>query len=108
MFMDELIEQYPQYPDFVIARISLTTKIPIDYVVNFLTEKIAPHSKHVEAKNEHFFMKTTEENKNIFEEFDPDQVESCRNTWNSFDEENKQVIWEWIVYFIKLAGECEV
>jgi hypothetical protein len=104
LFIDELIDQYPEYPDFVIARIAITNQVPFEYVVKFLLDKIAPFPAEIESRNDIFFLNKTD----IFEDFDRERVEACKNIWRSFDKENKQIIWEWIDLFVKLAKRCVV
>lgn len=104
IFMDELIEQYPQYSEIVIARIAISNEIPIDYVVNFFIENLGPHQSKIEEKNDAFFLNDA----GIFKDFNQKIVGDCKKMWKTFDGENKDTIWEWILCFIKLSKQCQI
>ncbi len=105
-FFDELIEQFPREPDFVIFRIFLKDRIPIADVMAYIATKLVPLQDMVKAKNEEFFVN----NNVLFERFDENKnskVNHFRKLWlsGSLDSEDKDTIWRWFASFIYLANK---
>jgi hypothetical protein len=110
-FFDELIEQFPQEPDFIIFRIFLKDQIPITDVMNYILIKLLPLQELVKNKDENFFLN----NNVLFEKFDEtksNKVNHFKKLWlsGSLDKEDKDTIWRWFASFIYLASkymECK-
>lgn len=105
-FFDELIEQFPNEGDLVVARIFFTNKIsPLD-IMNIFIQKINSNEqqlrKMVKERNQEFFLKH-----NIFDALDKNKVNHFKKLWCSenIDTEDKNVIWSWIDLFIQLSDK---
>lgn len=104
-FLDELIEQFPEEPDLVIARIFLNDQIPIVDIMNHFIHKLLPLEQEVKEKNERFFL----ENNLLFDKVDNSRVNNFKRLWNSgrLDKEDKNTIWKWYESFIYLAKKYQ-
>lgn len=105
-FLDELIETFPNEPDFVIFRIFVKDQIPVIEIMNYITLKLCPLNDMVKARNEDFFLKQNI----LFEKFDEKKtstVNHFKNLWqsNMLDKENKEIIWKWFESFIYLGNK---
>lgn len=104
-FLDECIEFYPGEPDFVMARIYVSTQCDIIYTINTLNFLLQKNNGEfinmIKDRNEKFFI-----DHNIFGDLlGNEKSNHFKRIWNSSvtDEENKTVIWEWIDLFVSLT-----
>ena len=103
-FFDELIGQFPEEGDLVIARIFLKDQVPIHDVVTAFHLKINQDDqrlkKMVRERNENFFLEN-----NVFDFVDKDKVNHFKRLWRSgrLDVDDKECIWRWVDTFITLA-----
>ena len=103
-FFDELIEQFPEEGDLVVFRLFLSNQIPIKDVMNIFIHKINTNDKQlknmIKERNEIFFLEY-----NIFENITKEKVNHFKKLWRScrLDDEDKQVIWNWIDAFVYLS-----
>ena len=105
-FFDELIESFPDQPDFVIFRIFVKDQIPVVDIMNYIATKLYPLKKMIDARDENFFLN----NNILFEKFDEkksSKVNHFKQLWlsPSVDKEDKKIIWSWFDSFIYLAGK---
>jgi len=103
-FLDELIESFPNEPDFVIFRIFIKDKIPVADIMNYITTKIVPLEDMILQRDENFFLN----NNVLFDKFDENKsskVNHFKRLWQSdnIDDEDKKVIWDWFTSFLELA-----
>ncbi len=107
-FLDELIESFPDEPDFVIFRIFINDRIPISEVMDYIVEKICPLQDMVKQRKEEFFL-----NYNVlFETFDEkksSKVNYFKRLWLSgkLDKEDKETIWRWFNTLVYLGSKYQ-
>jgi hypothetical protein len=105
-FLDELIESFPNEPDFVIFRIFVSDRLPILDIMNYITINLCPLQEMVKSRNENFFL-----NHNIlFEKFDETQsskINRFKSIWISgnLDKDEKETIWQWFQTFIHIGNK---
>lgn len=105
-FLDELIETFPSEPDFVIFRIFVNDRLPIEDIMKYIVNNLCPMADMVKAKNEDFFLK----NNILFSQLDENEsskVNHFKNIWSSkqVDKEDKEIIWRWFQSFIFLGNK---
>ena len=106
-FFDELIEQFPEEGDLVIARIFLKDQIPIKEIMDIFIHKINQDDqkirKYIKDRNEIFF---TDDN-NFFDSLGREKVNNFKKLWRSgrLDKEDKIVVWRWVDSFVYLADK---
>ncbi len=98
MFLDELIEQFPEEGDLVIIRIFMKDQIPIDTIMTYFIIKIIPLKEEVKNRDESFFLN----NNILFDEIDKGKVNHFKRLWRSpqIDDNDKNIIWKWFDLFI--------
>lgn len=110
-FLDELIESFPNEPDFVIFRIFVNDRIPIADIMKYITTNLCPLQDMIKSRDEQFFL-----NHNVlFEKFGENEnskVNHFKRMWTSkdLDKEDKEVIWKWFQSFVYLGNkylECK-
>jgi len=105
-FLDELIESFPNEPDFVIFRIFVNDRIPISEIMNYITSNLCPLKDMVEKKDDNFFL-----NHNIlfekFNEKEKSKINHFKKLWLSpnIDKDDREVIWKWFKSFIYLGNK---
>jgi|APCry1669188879_1035177.scaffolds.fasta_scaffold09741_2 hypothetical protein len=101
LFLDELIEQFPQEGDLVIARIFICDQIPITDIMLTFTKKVLPLKDMVKQRNAAFFL----ENDVLFENLSNTKVSYFKQLWssNKLDADDRATIWSWFDLFISLA-----
>lgn len=97
VFLDELIETFPSYKDFIILRIFVKDKIPIDLIMNSFIEDLQNIKIQVLNKDSKFF---TEGNP-IFSKLEKEEV--FKDIWSNMNTDNKNIMWNWFEQFIKFA-----
>jgi hypothetical protein len=104
LFFDELIGQFPQEGDLVVARLFLASQIQVKDVMEVFLCKMTTNDselkKMVKERNERFFLEHS-----LFDEFGKDKANHFRKLWRSgqLDEEDKAVIWNWVDAFVYLS-----
>jgi hypothetical protein len=105
-FFDELISQFPLEGDLVLVRLFFSNQISIQDVMNFFNHKINTNDqelrKMVKEKNEAFFLEH-----NVFDNLGKEKINHFKKLWRSglLDDEDKEVIWNWIDAFIYLGDK---
>ena len=105
-FFDELIGQFPLEGDLVIVRLFFANQIPIQDVMNNFNHKINTNDqelrKMIKNRNEAFFLEN-----NMFENLGKDKINHIKKIWRSdrLDNEDKEVIWNWIDAFMYLGDK---
>jgi len=101
-FLDTTIEQFPQETDLFLVKTFFTefcspVEIMNYFVENLLTPDIV---KMINERNEEFFLK----NDSLFSNIENKQkVFHFKNLWMASDKQQKEVIWQWILKFRKIA-----
>lgn len=100
-FIDALIELLPNEGDLILLKIMFQTQIPLEQAMQIFSARIMPYAELVEARDERFFLETTD----LFAGIRRDKVSYFKDIWQSPDmsEENKKVLWDWFNFFLKLA-----
>lgn len=103
-FIDELITQFPNEGDLVIARIFLNDQIPIRDVMLIFNQKINQDNgklrQMIKDRNEAFFLEH-----DIFDFVGKNKANHFKRLWRSgqLDDDDKHVVWKWIDSFVYLA-----
>lgn len=100
-FFDSLIEQFPEESNFVLFRILVKDQIPPETIMGYIVQNVLPHKNEIKNRNEKFF---TELNTLQFG-LNTDQIGGIKKLWleGKFDEEDKEIMWQWVDSFIILA-----
>lgn len=100
-FLDDLIDQFPEEPDIVVARIFIADQIPIkEAMEEFVLKLVADDNKlkkMIKKRDEEFFLAN-----NPFEAISENKFNHFARIWRSdaLDEENKDVMWRWVDSFV--------
>ena len=94
-FLDELIESFPTEGHFVLCRLFVKDKFPIETIMKHFITDVLPYKQTIIDKDETFFI---EQGLPIFKQAGDDVVNHFKNLWKSsgITEENKDVIWDWM------------
>ena len=101
-FFDELIEQFPKRFDFIISRIFVKDKLPIQdildrVVVNIHEFEIAIDNKDAEK------LKDVLNNKNMGISKTGKKINSMFKLWSKMDKDDQEVMWKWFKTFLTIA-----
>jgi hypothetical protein len=102
-FFDDLTEQFPKEPDFILIRIAIKDTIsPLD-IMNFFIQKILPEKELIMSHSDSFFLE-----KNTLFSMGNFNSNTFKKIWsNDLDAENKSVIWKWLECFIKIVEKYQ-
>lgn len=107
LFLDELIDQFPQESDLVVLRIFLKDQIPIKDAVDIFVFHINKNNgelrEMIKNRNEAFFL-----DHNVFQRaVGTDKVNHFKRLWRSglLDDEDKKIMWQWVDTFVFLADK---
>jgi len=100
-FLDDLIGQFPNEGELVIARIFLKDQVPIVDVMSTFIQRLLPYKHMVRDRDEDFFIQQDV----LFGGLRKDTVNHFKRLWKSgqMDDEDRQTIWKWFDRFILLA-----
>lgn len=104
LFLDELIDMFPEESDFVIFRFFLKDKIPILDIMRYIDENLIPLQDKVKARDESFFLT---ENIQLFKGTDVDEVDRFKRIWTSdrLDDDDRAILWTWFDHIICVANK---
>lgn len=105
-FLDELIDTFPNEPDFVIYRIFIKDQIPIVDIMNYIRFNLCPLSEMVRNRDENFFINYDV----LFEKMRDEKkgkVNKFKKLWTSGEiaKDDKETIWRWFAAFIFLGNK---
>ena len=105
-FLDELVEQFPEEPTFVLIRIFVNDKIPIQDVLGRFIRDCLPYKNYVAKKDDKFFLESDVIYQHSVSEAEcEDEANKFRDLWksNRLDDDDRVVIWDWFILFFKIA-----
>lgn len=105
-FLDELIEQFPNEPNFVIMRIFVKDQVPVETVLGRFIRDILPYRKQAQQRDFQFFIEhpflflSNEDMDNVKDEYN-----YFTKLWQSdlLDETDRNVIWSWLDIFMEFG-----
>lgn len=103
-FLDELISQFPNEPDFVIVRIIVKDQIDINDVMKIMKVKLESCKDMITKRDEEFFL----QNDSLFSDLlSKDKTNHFKRIWRSesLDDDDKTVIWQWVDSFVILSDK---
>jgi hypothetical protein len=96
IFLDELIEQFPQEGDFVIIRIFIKDQLSIYDVIGRFIRDLLPLKEQVSKRDAKFFI----QNSILYTgaSLASDKVNHFKNLWLSdkLDDNDRSIIWKWM------------
>lgn len=106
-FLDELIEQFPNEPNFVIMRIFIKDQAPVEAVIGRFIRDILPYRKQAQDRDfkffiDHPFLFLSSEDMNSVSN---DHLNYFTELWQSdqLDETDRDVIWSWLDIFMEFG-----
>lgn len=105
LFLDELIEQFPDESDLIIIRIFMKDQIPVYDVIGRYIRDLLPLKEQIIKKDARFFLdnKLLYINNNISD----DKINHFKELWcsNRLDDNDRNMIWEWMNLLNKIADQ---
>jgi|TARA_B100001059_G_scaffold217659_1_gene237124 predicted KAP-like P-loop ATPase len=105
IFFDELIENFPEEGDLVIARLFIANQVPIVDLMNDFNHHINKDNKRIRKmikdRREDFFLHNTLFNSH------KTNLNHFKKLWRSgiLDKDDKEIIWKWVDTFIFLGDK---
>jgi hypothetical protein len=105
-FLDELLEQFPNETDFILARIFIKDKIPPQTIMSYFIKDILPLKDSIIKRDESFFLTS---DLNFLGSSGSDKVNHFRLLWKStrLDKQDRDVIWKWFESFVYMAEQYQ-
>jgi hypothetical protein len=103
-FIDELLEQCSKDHDLFLLRFYFKDQKPIKDVMTSLIEKLALDDRKLKKiiyqRNETQFLDS-----NLINYFDMKYVTKFKKFWHDFDQQTKNVVWDWLIHFCNLSDQ---
>lgn len=103
IFLDELIEQFPQEGDFVMIRIFIKDQLPMIDVLGRFIRDLLPLKDQITKRAESFFL----ENALLCAgpSLAGERIDHFRQLWLSdkLDATDRAIIWKWMDLFVSMA-----
>lgn len=108
-FLDELIEQFPTEPNFVIIRIFIKDQVPVTDVIGRFIRDLLPFREQAQKRDDNFFIEHhfLYMNENEMNAIGKKNVDHFTQLWLSdrLDNNDRQIIWDWIDIFMEFANK---
>jgi len=102
-FFDELSQQFPREPDFILIRIMIKDRLPVLEVMNFFINIILPQKELIKSRSDTFWTE-----KNSLFSLGDFKTDTFKNLWKSkLDDEDKKIIWSWLDSFISMVEKYQ-
>lgn len=101
-FLDTTIEQFPKETDLLLVKTFFIEFCSPVEIINYFCEKLLTPEiiKMIDNRNEQFFL----QNNSLFSDIENQQkVFHFKNLWMASNKQQKDIIWQWIVKFRKIA-----
>jgi hypothetical protein len=98
-FLDELIEQFPDETKLYAAKL-IVSSIKSSVIMTRFQQTILPFKDIVEARCSDEILKRLHQ---MFDIIGTNAINYFETMWGTLDEEDRDVIWEWIDMFISMA-----
>jgi len=106
-FLDELIEQFPNEPNFVIMRIFIKDQVPVENVIGRFIRDILPYRQQSVDRDSNFFIEHSflYMSNNDRDSVGQDNIDYFVELWNSemMDDVDRDIIWSWVDIFMEIA-----
>lgn len=104
-FFDEIIEQFPKEGDFVIIRIFLKDRLPVEQIMKRFINNVLPCKQQIKKRDEKFFLNDINLYSDASKTYGSEKVNYFKKLWTtgSLDKEDKIIIWKWIDLFVLLS-----
>jgi len=101
LFLDSLIEMFPDESDLIVFRILFENNLPIEETMRKFCARIIPVKEMVSKRNDKFFL----ESNVLFAGIKEDKVIHWKTLWESkrLDKQDREEIWKWMDLFVKLS-----
>lgn len=108
-FLDELIGQFPDEPNFVIMRIFIKDQVPVETVLGRFIRDVLPYRKQAQERDSKFFIDhpflflSDEDMNNMGSE----NINYFTKLWESdvLDKTDRDVIWSWLDIFMEFGNK---
>ena len=108
-FLDEIIEQFPDQPDFVFVRLVMKDKVPVDDMMGRFIQSILVEKHIVINRDLSFFKRDFVKGYENWENMNRIFNEVKKLYFSErLDEEEREVIWKWFDLFIKICEQYYV
>lgn len=106
-FLDELIEQFPQEPNFVLMRIFIKDQVPVHTVIGRFIRDILPYREQANRRDDQFFKQhpfLCMSHKEV-EDVGRHNINYFTQLWDSdaLDDNDRKIIWEWVDVFMEFG-----
>ena len=106
-FIDELVEQFPEEEDLIMAHILLKSdQIPITSVFDKFMKFIVPQKDRINNRDSGFFLSDDD----IFTQISPSRKGTMKRMWSSpnIDDEDREIIWQWLDTLLHITSKAVV
>lgn len=103
IFLDNLIELFPEESDIIVVRILFDTQISIEKFMKIFSSMILPAKDIIQKKDEKFFL----DDPKFFDGVDQGKVIHWKRMWQSgrLEEDDKKQLWSWLDLFVNLCEQ---
>ena len=105
-FFDEIIEQFPNDPDFIMTRIFIKDKMPIEEVMNGFLINFVPNEHLVDEKNDEKIIQLIS---SFGLEIPENKINKMVKLWKTeLDEDDREVMWSLLKTFTTISKKYSV
>ena len=101
--LDDLLSICPNEPDILLVRLFFESQVDPEMLMKGFITWVYPWKNYIKQHNERYF----EENEHIFGPLPVDKVQYFKEKMKdgTFDEDDKEIIWEYFEVFISLVDQ---
>lgn len=100
-FIDDLMIQFPEEGELIIGRVLIKDQIPIEQILDSMTERLLPYIPKIKSRDEAFFLNEDD----VFSGLDVGKTIKFKKIWKSarLSTEDRDAIWKWIDLLVRFA-----
>jgi hypothetical protein len=105
-FLDELIEKFYDEPAFILIRIFVKDKIPVDAVLGRFMKECLQYKSLVDCRNDKLFTDSGFLCRTYGDSLGQEHIDKFKDIWINpkyLDKDDRKIIWEWMDLFFKLS-----
>ena len=102
-FLDELIDQYPTYPNFVLVRIYIKDRMTSEKIILKFIYEVLPYIDIIKNRNISLFTQTDVIFKSCFGAKKEKDIKYLKELWEKENNDTKNAIWKWLDFFSTIS-----
>jgi len=104
-FLDELIQKFPSYGEFILIRIYINDQVSVDEIMGRFMNRALPYQNIIKSRNSKLFTDTNILKKFFINDDEQKNYNNMKKLWSELDDDEQDTIWTWVDHFVKIVNK---